>query len=67
VTIWYSGAPFAVAVVAVFVYRVLALWLPMPFSLASLPTLRHMGEAGVPHAEQPSSAPEEPALRRNPG
>lgn len=63
VTIWYSGAPFAVAVVAVFAYRVIALWLPMPFSLASLPTLRHMGKAGVPHAEQPAEAPDEPALK----
>ncbi|MBV9094165.1 MAG: hypothetical protein JO132_09850 [Streptosporangiaceae bacterium] len=42
-TIWVSGAPLAVAVVGVFVYRVLALLLPMPVSLAALPTLRRMG------------------------
>lgn len=64
VTIWYSGAPFAVAVLAVFAYRVLGVWLPMPFTMASLPTLRHMGEPGVPHAEQEAEAPDEPALRR---
>lgn len=63
-TIWYSGAPLAVAVVAVFAYRVLSLWLPMPFSLASLPTLRHMGEPGVSEAEDEADAPDEPALRR---
>ena len=41
-TIWVSGAPLAVAVAGVFVYRVLALLLPMPVSLAALPTLRMM-------------------------
>lgn len=64
VTIWYSGAPLAVSVVAVFAYRVISLWLPMPFSLATLPILRHMGEPGVPHAEGEARAPGEPALRR---
>ena len=43
-TIWVSGAPFAVAIVGVFVYRVLALLLPMPVSLAALPTLRKLAE-----------------------
>jgi hypothetical protein len=42
VTIWYCGAPFAAAVVGVFVYRLLAFWLPMPVSVAALPTLRTM-------------------------
>ena len=42
-TIWVSGAPFAVAIVGVFVYRVLALLLPMPVSLAALPTLAQAG------------------------
>lgn len=64
VTIWYSGAPLAAAVVGVFAYRVLSLWLPMPFTMASLPTLRHMGEPGVPGAENEADAPDEPALRR---
>jgi hypothetical protein len=41
-TIWISGAPFAVAIVGVFVYRVLALLLPMPVSLAALPTSRKL-------------------------
>ena len=62
VTIWYSGAPLAVAVVAVFVYRLLTLWLPMPFSFAALPTLRHMGKPGVPQAED-SADSDEPAVR----
>ncbi len=63
-TIWYSGAPLAVAVVGIFVYRVLALWLPMPASLALLPTLRRMGEQQVAGAEDEAEPPDEPALRR---
>ena len=61
-TIWVSGAPLAVAVAGVFVYRVLALLIPMPVSLAALPTLRNM-------AQRPSSRTgraeevNEPALR----
>lgn len=43
-TISYSGAPFAVAIVGVFAYRTAALWLPMPVSLAVLPTLREMAQ-----------------------
>jgi hypothetical protein len=34
-TIWVSGAPLAVAVAGVFVYRVLALLMPMPVALAA--------------------------------
>jgi uncharacterized membrane protein YbhN (UPF0104 family) len=63
VTIWASGAPLAVAVVGVFAYRVLALWLPMPVSLAALPTLRTMGKRRVPHAEEVVAAPKEPGLQ----
>jgi hypothetical protein len=44
VTLWVSGAPFAVAVAGVFAYRILALLLPMPVSLAALPALRELGE-----------------------
>ena len=43
-TIWVSGAPLAAAVAGVFVYRVLALLMPMPVSLAALPTLRTMAQ-----------------------
>jgi hypothetical protein len=46
----------------VFVYRVLTLWLPMPFSFAALPTLRHMGKPGVPQAEDAADT-DEPAVR----
>lgn len=42
-TVTYSGAPFAVAVAGILAYRVVALWLPIPFSLAALPTLRRLG------------------------
>jgi hypothetical protein len=49
-TIWDSGAPLAVAVAGVFVYRVLALLLPMPVSLAALPTLREMGQRPASNA-----------------
>jgi uncharacterized membrane protein YbhN (UPF0104 family) len=62
-TIRYSGAPFAAAIVGVFAYRILALWLPMPASLAELPTLREMGQS-LPGAEGVAEAPDEPALRR---
>jgi hypothetical protein len=41
-TLWHSGAPLAVAVAGVFVYRVLSVWLPIPFALWFLPTLRGM-------------------------
>lgn len=43
-TVSYSGAPLATAVVGVFAYRVLTLWLPMPFGLAAVRTLRRLGE-----------------------
>lgn len=65
-TIWYSGAPFAAAIVGVFVYRILALWLPMPASLAVLPAMREIGQS-VPGAEGVAEAPDEPALRRRAG
>jgi hypothetical protein len=64
-TIWYSGAPLAVAVVGIFTYRVLALWLPMPASLALLPAIRKMGEERVPGAEGKAEPPAEPGLRRS--
>ena len=34
----------------------------MPFSFAALPTLRHMGEPGVPQAEDTAET-DEPAVR----
>jgi hypothetical protein len=49
-TIWASGAPFATAIAGVFVYRVLALWLPLPGSLVALPVLREMGDEDDPAA-----------------
>jgi uncharacterized membrane protein YbhN (UPF0104 family) len=59
VTVWYSGAPMATAVVGILVYRVVSLWLPMPFALGTLKTLRAMGETGG--SAQPSES-REPAL-----
>jgi hypothetical protein len=64
-TIWYSGAPFAVAIVGIFTYRVLALWLPMPASLALLPAMRKMGEERLPGAAGKAEPPDEPGLRRS--
>jgi uncharacterized membrane protein YbhN (UPF0104 family) len=61
-TIHYSGAPYAVAIVGVFAYRIAALWVPMPVSLAVLPTLRRMAEQ---RAVQ--SADELAASRQRPG
>lgn len=66
-TIWVSGAPFAAAIVGVFAYRMLALWLPMPASLAALPTMREMGRHSAPPAEGVAEAPGEPALRHSSG
>jgi hypothetical protein len=57
VTMWVSGAPLAVAIAGIFAYRVLCLWLPMPFALASLPALRRMSKqvvaASVPLVAEP--------------
>lgn len=61
-TIWVSGAPLATAIAGVFAYRVLALLLPMPVSLAALPTLRAMGDRAAAHAPE-TAAGKEPALR----
>lgn len=62
VTIWYSGAPFAAAVVGLFTYRVLSLWLPFPFSLASVDKVRRLGDKRGPHAQGRAEATDEPAL-----
>lgn len=35
-----------------FAYRILVLWLPLPVALASLPTLRTMGERRIAQAER---------------
>ena len=67
VTIWVSGASFAAAVVGIFAYRVLALLLPMPASLAALPTLRTMGERPASQAARAAEGTNEPALRRRTG
>jgi hypothetical protein len=64
-TMWVSGAPLAVAVVGIFAYRVLALWLPMPASLALLPAMRELGEHRVPDAEGKAEPPSEPGLQRS--
>jgi hypothetical protein len=67
-TLWYSGAPLAVATVGIFAYRILTLALPLPFALAALPGLRAMGrrrDAGAPGtAGQPG---DEPALEGDGG
>jgi hypothetical protein len=65
-TIWVSGASFALAIVGVFAYRILALLLPLPVSLAALSTLRAMGDR--PAAQAPETAADkEPALRTDHG
>lgn len=61
-SLYYSAAPFAVALAGVFAYRVLSVWLPMPLAVAQLPRLRQMSRSGVPAAPHPASAPKEPAL-----
>lgn len=44
-TLWYSGSRLAVAVVGIFVYHLLTLWLPLPGSLATWSTLRELVDA----------------------
>jgi hypothetical protein len=61
-TIWVSGAPLAVAVAGVFVYRVLALLMPMPVSLAALPTLRNMAQGPASQVREADDV-NEPALQ----
>ena len=61
-TIWVSGGPLAVAVAGVFVYRLLALLLPMPVSLAALPTLRAMAQRPTSRAGGTEGV-NEPALQ----
>jgi hypothetical protein len=46
VTLWWSGAPLPIAISGIFVYRILSLWLPLPFALASLRELRRLGRRG---------------------
>ena len=59
--VWAAGG---VAVVGIFAYRVLALLMPMPISLAALPTLRAMGERPTSHAAGTAESANEPALQR---
>lgn len=67
ITVWTSGAPFAATVAGIFAYRFVALWLPLPFSLAALPTLRAIGRPlpGAPGRAEPPAG--EPALERHDG
>ena len=62
-TLLASGAPFAAAIVGVFAYRMLALWVPLPAALAALPELRDMGRNIDRLAEEAAETPDEPALR----
>jgi hypothetical protein len=69
-TLWYSGAPWAPAVLGTFSYRFFAVWLPQPLSFLMLPRLRRLLEDS-PEAEDPTSAEREaharakdPALQR---
>lgn len=45
--IWYTGAPFAVAVAGTFAYRALTLWLPLPLALSTLPVLRQLSKRSL--------------------
>lgn len=61
-TVEYSGAPFAEAVAGIFAYRVFALWIPLPFSMLALPTLRQLGDGTA--REEAEEATSEPVLGR---
>lgn len=60
-TLWASGAPLATAVVGIFAYRVVTVWLPVPFALQRLPSVRRMAQR--PEATRRVRHTEEPALR----
>jgi uncharacterized membrane protein YbhN (UPF0104 family) len=62
VALWASGAPLAVAILGMFVYRAASIWLPMPMALGRLRTLRQMGRNG-PGAQGTAPRPKEPALQ----
>jgi hypothetical protein len=69
-TLWYSGAPWAAAVLGTFSYRFFAVWLPQPLSFLMLPRLRRLLEDS-PEADAPTAAEgeagkrtDEPALQR---
>jgi hypothetical protein len=55
-TLWNCGAPLPVAVAGVFASRLLAIWLPLPASMAALPILRSIGPAGGVQASRPGRA-----------
>jgi hypothetical protein len=66
-TISYCGAPLATAVVGVFAYRILSLWLPAPSWIAALPALRkvsgHLVEKTRIELVPVITPPAAPALR----
>lgn len=65
-TLWASGAPLAVAVVGIIVYRVLAVWLPMPAALALRPEVRKIGQQRARSAEGTQEKADESSLNRKP-
>lgn len=63
-TLWGSGAPLAVALAAIVVYRTLAVWLPMPAPLALLPEVRKIGLQRARRTEETQAKADEPSLHR---
>lgn len=63
-TIWASGAPFAVAVVGMFTYRAVTVWLPVPFALERMPQVRRLGRRPAPGTGRKPGDEGEPALRK---
>jgi hypothetical protein len=63
-TLWYSGAPWATAVLGAFAWRSFTLRVPMPFSFPALPRLRALGEkAEETPGEGTETEEDEPALQ----
>ena len=63
--VWLAGLVGALGISFAGYYRVLALWLPMPASLALLPAIRKLGENEIPEAESEAEPPDEPGLRHS--
>jgi hypothetical protein len=56
-SLYYCGAPLAAAVAGATAYRVVSVWLPIPFSVAQLPRLRSLGSGPLVATTATPSAP----------
>ncbi len=61
-TLWYSGAPLQIALLGIFLFCLISVWVPMPVSFAALRTLRRLGEKPAARGEpEPSHSSDQEA------